>query len=148
MSWTQVYEPVAGNLGLSTLVAAVPVVVLLGLLAFFHVRAHVAALAGLAAALLIAILVYKMPAALAGMSAVYGAAFGLLAGSSNAFRTVFFGVTSLFAMALLGTILVRLPAKRLFATTVRPVAKIAPGPDCATFPSTVDPLTVSVGVCA
>lgn len=38
-----------------------------------------------------------------------GAAFGLLAGSSNAFRTVFFGVTSLFALALLGTILVRLP---------------------------------------
>lgn len=40
-----------------------------------------------------------------------GAAFGLLAGSSNAFRTVFFGVTSLFALALLGTILVRLPEK-------------------------------------
>ena len=38
-----------------------------------------------------------------------GAAFGLLAGSSNAFRTVFFGVTSLLALALLGTILVRLP---------------------------------------
>ena len=78
MSWTQVYEPVGpDNLALSTLVAAVPVVVLLGLLAFFHVRAHVAALAGLATALLIAVLVYKMPAALAGMSAVYGAAFGL-----------------------------------------------------------------------
>jgi signal peptidase II len=40
-----------------------------------------------------------------------GAAFGLLAGSSNAFRTVFFGVTSLFALALLGTILMRLPEK-------------------------------------
>jgi len=40
-----------------------------------------------------------------------GAAFGLLAGSSNAFRTVFFGVTSFFALALLGTILVRLPRK-------------------------------------
>ena len=40
-----------------------------------------------------------------------GAAFGLLAGSSNAFRTVFFGITSLFALALLGTILVRLPDK-------------------------------------
>ena len=40
-----------------------------------------------------------------------GAAFGLLAGSSNAFRTVFFGVTSLFALALLGTILMRLPHK-------------------------------------
>lgn len=40
-----------------------------------------------------------------------GAAFGLLAGSSNAFRMVFFGVTSLFALALLGTILFRLPKK-------------------------------------
>jgi len=40
-----------------------------------------------------------------------GAAFGLLAGSSNAFRMVFFGVTSLFALALLGTILYRLPEK-------------------------------------
>ncbi|HJT22009.1 MAG TPA: signal peptidase II [Nitrospira sp.] len=40
-----------------------------------------------------------------------GAAFGLLAGSSNAFRMVFFGITSLFALALLGTILVRLPER-------------------------------------
>lgn len=38
-----------------------------------------------------------------------GAAFGLLAGSSTAFRTVFFGLTSLFALVLLGTILMRLP---------------------------------------
>ena len=40
-----------------------------------------------------------------------GAAFGLLAGSSNAFRMIFFGLTSLFALALLGTILYRLPEK-------------------------------------
>lgn len=40
-----------------------------------------------------------------------GAAFGLLAGSSNAFRMVFFGVTSVFALGLLGTILARLPEK-------------------------------------
>src|SRR5512147_246372 len=40
-----------------------------------------------------------------------GAAFGLLAGSSNAFRMAFFAVTSLFALALLGTILFRLPEK-------------------------------------
>lgn len=40
-----------------------------------------------------------------------GAAFGLLAGSSDAFRMVFFGLTSLFALGLLGTILVRLPEK-------------------------------------
>jgi lactate permease len=77
MSWTQVYTPVADNLLLSTLVAALPVVVLLGLLAAFHVRAHLAALAGLATALLIAVVVYGMPTKLAVMSAVYGAAFGL-----------------------------------------------------------------------
>jgi lactate permease len=78
MTWTQNYTPVAGSLLLSTLVAAIPVVVLLGLLAFFHVRAHVAALIGLAAALAIAVFVYGMPARLAGMAAAYGAAFGLL----------------------------------------------------------------------
>jgi signal peptidase II len=38
-----------------------------------------------------------------------GAAFGLLAGSSNAFRMVFFGLTSLFALGLLSTILLRMP---------------------------------------
>jgi lactate permease len=78
MTWTQNYIPVANSLLLSTLVAAIPVVVLLGLIAFFHVRAHVAALIGLAVALAIAVFVYGMPARLAAMSAVYGAAFGLL----------------------------------------------------------------------
>ena len=78
MTWTQTYSPVGGSLLWSALVAAIPVVVLLGLLAFFHVRAHLAALAGLASALLIAVLVYRMPVSLAAMSAVYGAAFGLL----------------------------------------------------------------------
>lgn len=38
-----------------------------------------------------------------------GAAFGLLAGSSSAFRLIFFAVTSLFALGLLGTILMRMP---------------------------------------
>src|SRR3954464_8151582 len=38
--WNQHYEPVAGNLALSALVAALPVIVLLGLLAVFRVRAH------------------------------------------------------------------------------------------------------------
>ena len=51
MTWTQVYTPLGGSLAFSTIVAAVPVVLLLGLLAFFHARAHVAAIIGLAAAL-------------------------------------------------------------------------------------------------
>jgi signal peptidase II len=40
-----------------------------------------------------------------------GAAFGLLAGSSNAFRMVFFGLTSIFALGLLVTILLRMPER-------------------------------------
>jgi lactate permease len=77
MTWTQVYAPL-GNLYLSALVAAVPVVVLLGALAFFHVKAHWAALMGLAIALAIAVGVYGMPAGMAGSTALYGACFGLL----------------------------------------------------------------------
>lgn len=37
-----------------------------------------------------------------------GAAFGILASSSNGFRLLFFGFTSLFALVLLGTIFFRL----------------------------------------
>jgi signal peptidase II len=40
-----------------------------------------------------------------------GAAFGFLAGSSNAFRMVFFGLTSIFALGLLSTILLRMPER-------------------------------------
>jgi len=76
VTWTQVYTPL-GNLLVSALVASLPVVVLLGLLAFFHARAHVAALAGLATSLAVAMFVYGMPTPLALASAANGAAFGL-----------------------------------------------------------------------
>jgi lactate permease len=76
MTWTQIYNPL-GNLLLSALVAAIPVVILLGLLAFFHMRAHLAALIGLASAMLVAIVVYGMPVKLALAAAGNGAAFGL-----------------------------------------------------------------------
>jgi lactate permease len=61
----------------SALTAALPVVVLLGMLAFAHARAHWAAIAGLAASLSVAILVFHMPPALAGAAALNGAAYGL-----------------------------------------------------------------------
>ena len=75
--WAQVYDPF-GNMFLSTLAAALPVVVLLGAIGIFEVRAHVAALLGLAAALLVAIAGFGMPADMAARAAGYGAAFGLL----------------------------------------------------------------------
>jgi lactate permease len=76
MTWTQAYYPL-GNLYLSALVAAIPVIVLLGALAFLHIRAHNAALLGLGSALLIALAVYHMPARLAVAAALNGAAYGL-----------------------------------------------------------------------
>jgi lactate permease len=77
MTWAQNYDPF--NLPwLSTLLAAMPVVVMLGGLAFLHMRAHVAALAALATALVVAIFAFGMPAGLAGRAAAMGAAYGLL----------------------------------------------------------------------
>jgi lactate permease len=76
-TWTQNYYPL-GNLFISALVAAIPVIVLLGALAFFHVKAHVAALLGLTASLLVAIFVFSMPSSMAFAAAFNGALFGLL----------------------------------------------------------------------
>src|SRR3990172_4410658 len=76
MPWPQIYTPL-GPLWLSALVAALPVIVLLGLLGFLRARAHWAALAGLATALAIALFVYHMPMPLALAAAGYGAAYGL-----------------------------------------------------------------------
>ncbi len=75
--WNQRYEPVANNLALSALVAALPVFVLLGLLGLWRVRAHYAALAGLATAFLVALLVYGMPVSIAAAALANGALFGL-----------------------------------------------------------------------
>jgi lactate permease len=76
MPWVQVYDPL-GNAWLSTLAAALPIILLLGTLAILEWKAHWAALAGLASALLISIVVYGMPASNAAATAIYGAAYGL-----------------------------------------------------------------------
>jgi lactate permease len=60
------------------LAAAIPVAVMLAALAFFHIKAHIAALLGLGAALLVAIFAYAMPAQTAVSAALFGAANGLL----------------------------------------------------------------------
>jgi lactate permease len=75
--WSQVYDPF-GNPWASTAAAAIPVVILLGAIAVFEMKAHWAAILGLAAALAVAVLGFGMPPKMAGMAAAYGAAFGLL----------------------------------------------------------------------
>jgi lactate permease len=75
--WPQRYDPL-GSPVLSTAVAALPIVALLGSLAWLRLRAPLAALIGLVTALLIAILVLGMPAKMALASAGFGAAYGLL----------------------------------------------------------------------
>ncbi len=76
MPWHQVYDPL-GSVLLSTLAAALPIVLLLGGLAVLRLRAHVAALLGLAAALAAAVIAFGMPAGLAGRTALLGTAYGL-----------------------------------------------------------------------
>lgn len=76
MPWVQDYNPL-GSVFWSTAVAASPIVLLLGLLAS-GVRAPVAALVGLMAALLAAIWGFGMPQDAALAAAFYGACFGLL----------------------------------------------------------------------
>jgi lactate permease len=76
MEWVQIYDPL-GNAWLSTLAAALPILLLLGTLAVLEWKAHWAALAGLSSALLISVVVYGMPVRAAAATAVYGALYGL-----------------------------------------------------------------------
>jgi lactate permease len=76
IAWQQIYDP-SHNLFLSAAVASTSVVVLLALLAIWHVRAHIAAMVALGCAASIAIFFYGMPAGLVAATATYGAAFGL-----------------------------------------------------------------------
>ena len=59
--WQQNYEPLAGSLGISTVAAALPIVVLFGMLGLARKPAWVSALTALATALIVALAGYGMP---------------------------------------------------------------------------------------
>ncbi|MGF6527597.1 L-lactate permease [Variovorax sp. PvP013] len=77
MAWQQIYDPF-GNMIISTALAAIPVIVMLGALGFFHIKAHIAAGMGLVAALIVAVFAYGMPVDMAGRAALLGGFTGLL----------------------------------------------------------------------
>src|SRR4051794_35524762 len=76
MVFHQVYDPLQ-NFALSTIAAGIPVGVLLAALAFFHMRAHLAAGLALLVGIGIAVMVFGMPAPMAGKAALLGIASGL-----------------------------------------------------------------------
>ena len=75
--WQQTYTPIANSLALSALVAAVPIFVLLFMIGIRRKPAWIASLSGLAATVILAAVVYGMPAGMLFSSVLFGAAFGL-----------------------------------------------------------------------
>ena len=75
MNWTQLIDPLH-NIGLSALIAAVPVILIFWLL-IKKVKGYIASLLTVSLAIVIAIAVYGMPVNLAILSALHGALYGL-----------------------------------------------------------------------
>ena len=75
--WQHNYEPIAGSLALSAPVAALPIIVLFLMLGVVRSPAWQAAASALFTALIVSIAAYGMPAKLAIISTLYGAAYGL-----------------------------------------------------------------------
>lgn len=76
MPWTQVVDPL-GNIGISALLAAIPILFLFWALAWKRMKGHWAAFGAVCLALAVAIIVYKMPAKLALLATFNGALFGI-----------------------------------------------------------------------
>jgi L-lactate transport len=76
--WAQSYTPIANSLTLSAIVAALPIFTMLFLLGVARKPAWFSSLCGAAAAAIVALFAYGMPASMVLSSALYGAAYGLL----------------------------------------------------------------------
>ncbi len=76
MTWTQIINPF-NNIGLSALVAAIPIIFLFIALAGLRMKGHLAGLITVVIALLVAVAAFHMPVKYALLSTLYGAMFGL-----------------------------------------------------------------------
>ncbi|MGR6116731.1 lactate permease LctP family transporter [Aeribacillus composti] len=86
--WEQVYNPL-GNIWLSAIIAAVPIIVFIVLLTVFKLKGYIAGLFSIIAAGIFAVFIYKMPAILVLMSAIYGILVGLWPVASIVFAAIF-----------------------------------------------------------
>jgi L-lactate transport len=75
-TWQQIYDPL-GNLWLSSLIAAIPIIFFFVALAVFRLKGHIAGTITVALALAVAIFFYGMPISMALASAGYGFLYGL-----------------------------------------------------------------------
>ncbi|MEJ7751037.1 MAG: L-lactate permease [Thermoleophilaceae bacterium] len=75
--YQQAYDPISDSLGLSSIFAALPLIVLFALLGGVKMKAQWAALIALATAMVVALAVYGMPVDQVLLSATEGATFGL-----------------------------------------------------------------------
>ncbi|MDQ6631611.1 MAG: L-lactate permease [Verrucomicrobiota bacterium] len=111
--WPQNYDPLNNGV-LSTALAALPILVLLGSIAIFKIRIHLAALFGLAIALLVAIFIFRMPMKAAAATTIFGGAYGLFPIGWIVLNLIF-----LYQLTV---------QKGLFALIRRHLASIAPDP--------------------
>lgn len=75
--WQHNYEPIGGSMGVSAVVAAIPIIVLFLMLGVFRKPAWMSAITALVSGLIVALFGYGMPVQLALVSTIYGAAYGL-----------------------------------------------------------------------
>ncbi|MFD3446563.1 lactate permease LctP family transporter [Microbacteriaceae bacterium 4G12] len=75
-TWTQIYNPL-GNIWLSAAVALIPIVFFFLALAVFRMKGYLAGFITVLLTLVIALFVYKMPAAMAIAATIYGFGYGL-----------------------------------------------------------------------
>ena len=76
-TWQQVYAPIGDSLGLSALVALIPIVFFFLALAVFRMKGHYAAIITLVLSMIVAVVGFKMPVDMVFASAEYGFLFGL-----------------------------------------------------------------------